>query len=251
MSLGLEGKVVIVTGSARGLGRRYALAFSKEGAKVVVCDILDCGETSEEIKTKGGEVLSLTTDVTSEKSTIDMARQTIKRFGRIDVLVNNAGFYGGIKSKFFDQITLDEWNKVMATHPIGTFLCCKAVFPFMKTQKAGKIINVASGVVFNASPGVDAYAAAKGAVFIFTRVLARELGQYNINVNAVAPGLVTTEASLGMVDEVALEDFRKTLALRRLQKPEGPVGTVLFLASSLSDDITGQTINVDCGHTMH
>lgn len=249
--LQLEGKVVIVTGAAEGLGRRYAVAFSREGAKVVVCDIKDCMETVKEIEAIGGEVLALSTDVTNEKSTVEMAKQTVKRFGRIDVLVNNAGFYRGMKSKFFDQITLDEWNKMMATHPIGTFLCCKAVFPHMKEQKAGKIVNVSSGIVFNAFPGADAYAAAKGATFIFTRVLARELGQYNINVNAVAPGLVMTEASAEMMNETAAEGFRKVLALQRLQQPESPVGTVLFLASPLSDDIAGQTINVDCGHTMH
>lgn len=251
MELGLRDKVVIITGGSRGLGREYALAFSREGAKVVVCDILDCGETVKGIQSIGGEVLSLKTDVTSEKETVEMARETFKHFGKIDILVNNAGIYGGLRSKFFDEIGVDEWDRMMESHAKGTFLCCKAVFPFMKEQKQGKIVNVASGVVFSASTGIDHYATAKGAVFTLTRVLARELGPYNINVNSVAPGLVLTQASLDLADETRREAVLQKQALKRLQQPDSPAGAVLFFASTMADDITGQCLLIDCGITMH
>ncbi len=247
----LKDKVVIVTGSARGLGKLYSLRFSQEGAKVVVCDVLDCGETVKEIKSKGGEVLSLKTDVTSEESTVEMAKKTIERFGRIDILVNNAAIYGGIGYKPFYEISVDEWDTLMAVNLKGVFLCCKAVFPFMKEQGKGKIVNIASAVAFSGIPYFTHYTTSKGGVIAFTRAMARELGDYNINVNAVAPGLILSQASLDMTPDEAIQKSIAKQALKRRQQPEYLLGVMVFLSSEDSDYITGQTIVVDGGSILH
>ena len=212
----LKDKVVIVTGSAKGLGGEYALRFSQEGAKVVVCDVLDCGEVSREIESSGGEVLSLKTDVSSEQSTVEMASKTAERFGRIDVLVNNAAVWSGIEMKPFHEITVDEWDRLMAVNLKGMWLCCKAVFPYMKEQGKGKIVNIASAVVFAGVPYMTHYTTSKGGVIAFTRAMARELGDYNINVNVVAPGLVLTRASLDNTPEQIIEANIATKALKCL-----------------------------------
>ena len=138
----LKDRVVIVTGSARGLGKAYAERFAQEGAKVTVCDVLDCTEVAKEIKSMGGEALSLKTDVTSEESTVEMAKRTVEYFGRIDILVNNAAIYGGLRFKPFYEIDENAWDKVMAVNLKGTWHCCKSVFPYMKEQGQGKIINI-------------------------------------------------------------------------------------------------------------
>ena len=247
----LKDKVAIVTGGARGIGKEYSLRFAEEGAKVTVCDILDCAETVREIKAKGGEVLALKTDVASEESTVEMAKKTVERFGRIDILANNAAIYGGLKLKPFHEVSVDEWDKMMAVNLRGTWLCCKAVFPYMKEQGKGKIINISSGVHFKGIPFLIHYTTSKGGVVGFTRALARELGQYNINVNAIAPGLTMTQASL---DLSSPERIEKTVAGQSIKRPiqsEDLVGTMVFLASDESDFITGQTIVVGGGDFMH
>jgi len=250
MDLGLNGKVVIVTGSAGGLGRQYALAFVREGAKLVVCDILDCTETANSINAVGGEVLALKVDTTSESDTVEMAKQAYDHFGSIDVLVNNAGIYGALQRASVDQMPADEWDRVIASHGKGTFLCCKAVFPYMK-DKGGKIINIASGAAFSGPANVSHYAGAKGAIVSFSRSLTREFGPYNINVNVVAPGLILTQATLDFVSEEGREAYRQSSVLKRAQQPDSPVGTVLFLSSRQADDITGQVIVVDGGGVFH
>ncbi|MBW2031253.1 MAG: SDR family NAD(P)-dependent oxidoreductase [Deltaproteobacteria bacterium] len=148
----LVGKVAIVTGGAQGLGKAYALRLAGEGARVVVADVLDSKGVQQEIEGKGGEALALHTDVSDEGSTVEMAKQTIERFGRIDILVNNAAIFADISRKPFFQITPGEWDQVMAVNIRGMFLCCKAVYPQMKKQGKGKIINVSSGTFFKGSP---------------------------------------------------------------------------------------------------
>jgi len=244
-------KVAIITGSARGLGKEYALAFSREGAKVVVCDIVDCAEAAKEIESMGGEALSLITDVSSGASTVDMASKTNERFGRIDILVNNAAIYGGISMKPFYEFTEAEWDKLMAVNLKGMFLCCKAIFPYMKEQGKGKIVNIASAVAFLGVPYHIHYTTSKGGVIAFTRAMARELGDYNITINAVAPGLVMTKASLDMVPDSIIEGNITSLCLKRRQQPADLIGATLFLASQESDFITGQTIVVDGGSALH
>jgi len=248
----VKGKVVIVTGSARGIGRVYALRFAREGAKVVACDILDCGEVVKEIESMGGEALALKTDVISEASTVEMAKKTVERFGRIDILVNNAAIYGGIVTKDWYDFTIDEWDRLMAVNLKGVWLCCKAVFPFMKEQKKGKIVNISSGVAFDGTPYFIHYTTSKGGVIAFTRALAREVGDFNINVNAVAPGGVETKATLDMYPvELWDQEVATRQCFKRRQQPEDLEGTVVFLASEDSDFITGQTIEVDGGLIMH
>ena len=195
----LKDKVAIITGSARGLGKEFALRFAKEGAKVTVCDILDCEDTASAVRSMGGEVLALKTDVTSETDTAAMAAKTVERFGRIDILVNNAAMYGGIENKNFarpfEEITIPDWDKMMAVNLKGIFLCCKAVAPYMKKQGQGKIVNIASTVALAGVPIFLHYTTSKGGVISMTKGLARALGEYNINVNAVAPGMTWTEAT--------------------------------------------------------
>jgi NAD(P)-dependent dehydrogenase (short-subunit alcohol dehydrogenase family) len=247
----LKDKVAIVTGSAGGLGKAYSLRFAQEGARVTVCDILDCTETAKEIEAVGGQALALKTDVSSEESTLNMAHKTVKRFGRIDILVNNAAVYGSIRRKPFCEVTVDEWDKLMAVNLKGMWLCCKAVFPYMKQQGKGKIINISSSVHFAGVPYFIHYATSKGGVVAFTRALARELGQYNINVNALAPGLTLTEAGRAVNPPERIEKVVELQSLKRPEQPEDLVGTAVFLASDDSDFITGQTILVDGGGTMH
>ena len=176
----LKDKVVIVTGSARGMGKAIALRFAKEGAKVTVCDILDCKQTADEVKALGAEALALKTDVTSETDTVNMAKKTAERFGGIDVLVNNAAIFGGIENKNFakpfDQISVEEWDKLIAVNLKGIFLCCKAVVPYMKQQGQGKIVNIASSVAYMGTPIFLHYTTSKGGVVSMTRGLANGTG---------------------------------------------------------------------------
>jgi NAD(P)-dependent dehydrogenase (short-subunit alcohol dehydrogenase family) len=248
----LKDKVAIVTGGAKGLGRAFAVKMAQEGAKVMVVtrkDMDNLKETVRQIKALGGEADLFQADVSIETNTVAMARETVNKFGRIDILVNNAAIYDGIKRKPFYEIDLDEWDLVMAVNVKGAFLAARAVFPYMKEQGYGKIINLASEVFFTGSSGFAHYVASKGGIIGLTRALAVELGPYNICINCVAPGFTDTEASRGLAD-VSKYDTAKT-PLRRLEKPEDLTGAALFLASAESDFITGQTLLVDGGRAMH
>jgi len=247
----VKDKVAIVTGSAQGMGTAHALRLAKEGAKVVICDILDCEPAAKEVKAIGGEALALKTDITSEQGTGEMARKTIERFGRIDILVNNAAIFGGIQFKPFDQITVEEWDRLMAVNLKGMFLCCKAVLPYMKKQGKGKIVNISSGVAFSGLPYFLHYTTSKGGVVSLTRGLAREVGEFNINVNAVAPGMVWTPATQGIVSEEVAKEITKKQCIHKIVQPEDVAWAVLFLASDESDMITGQTLVVNGGEILH
>jgi len=247
----LENKVAIITGGARGLGREFALRFAKEGAKVTICDILDCRPTAKEVEKAGGEALALHTDVTDEKDTKEMARKTVERFGKIDILVNNAAMYGGIENKNFirpfEEITAADWDKMMAVNLKGIFFCCKAVAPYLKKQGSGKIINIASTVALAGIPRFLHYTTSKGGVIAMTKALARDFGEYNVNVNAVAPGMTWTEATRSAHEGVVSEAVMATQVLKRRTMPEHIPGSVVFLASSDADQITGQILAVNAG----
>ncbi|OGP63551.1 MAG: dehydrogenase [Deltaproteobacteria bacterium RBG_13_47_9] len=249
----LNGKVAIITGGARGIGRAYALALSKKGAQIVVSDILDSVEVKREIEMAGGEALSLYTDVSNEASTNEMVHKTIDRFGRVDILINNAAVFADLGKKPFYQISVKEWDDVIDVNLKGCFLCCKAVYPQMKKQGKGKIVNISSGTFFSGSPFFIHYVASKGAIIGFTRALARELGSDGINVNAVAPGLTVSEAVLGnpMFPEKEIKSAANARCLKRDEQPADLIGTILFLASEESDFVTGQTIVVDGGLIFH
>jgi 3-oxoacyl-[acyl-carrier protein] reductase len=247
----LENKVAIVTGGGRGLGKVYCLRMADEGAKVVTADILEreVEETVSEIKAKGGTAMALKADVTSEADTKRMAEETVKKFGRIDILVNNAGYYYGMGRKRFYDISSEEWDKAMLVNAKGTWMCCRAVFPYMKQQGKGKIINLSSETVFSPTKTMIHYVASKAAIIGITRVLAGELGQYGICVNAVAPGFTDTEASR-TVDSIEKFDI-SSVPLGRVELPEDVVGSVIFFASDDSDYVSGQTLLVDGGRRVH
>jgi len=246
-------RVVIVTGAARGLGRAYAREFARLGAKVAVNDLRDCGETAELIRGEGGEALASEVDVTSADATAGMAADVLERFGRIDVLVNNAALYGSLKFRPFDELDESEWDRVMDVNVKGIWNACRAVIPGMRERRSGSIVNVSSLAATYGMPNGLHYTASKAAVIGLTRGLAREVGRYGIRVNAVAPNVVNTDATaevFGDKKDRVVEVTLSQQALRRPLETEDIVGAVLFLASDLSRMTTGQTIMVDGGTVM-
>lgn len=246
----LKDKVAIVTGAAQGIGAAYARGLAREGAAVAVVDILDPNPVAKEIVGNDGKALPLVVDVSDEKQTREMARKVAETFGKIDILVNNAAVYGTIVRKPFEEISVEEWDKLYAVNVRGIFLCVKAVAPYMKKQKSGKIINVSSSTFFKGNADFLHYVSSKGAVVAMTRSLSRELGDYNINVNAIAPGQTMSEANLRRGEETDAHSLRLRLLKRRLF-PEDLVGTVIYLSSSDSDMMTGQVLLVDGGTAFH
>ena len=245
----LDNKVAIVTGGAKGLGKAFCFALAKEGAKVMMAvHRMDEESTKavEEIKAKGGA--SVVVDVTKEEDTVRMAEETAKKFGRIDILVNNAAFYYGVGRNPFYEVTPEDFDKALAVGAKGAWLWAKAVFPYMKKQEKGKIINLSSDTAFGPTKGMINYIASKAAVVGITRVLAGELGQYNICVNAVAPGFTDTPASW-TIGNVAKFDT-STTPLGRVGEPGDVIGAVVFFASDDSDFISGQTLIIDGGRRV-
>ncbi len=249
----LQNQVAIITGGGQGLGRAFALAYAAEGAKVVIAERNEerAAAVAAEIVAAGGEALALATDVASEESTQAMAAAILERWGRIDILLNNAAIFSTIKMRPFDQIPVQEWDDLMAVNVRGVWLCCKAVAPTMREQQRGKIINIASVVFDLGRANYLHYVASKGAVIGITRGIASELGDYNINVNAISPSSTQTEIARETVTREGAIAFAQTQTIKRVQAPADLMGTALFLASSDSDFITGQTINVDGGLRYH
>jgi 3-oxoacyl-[acyl-carrier protein] reductase len=249
----LHDQVAIITGAGQGLGRAFALAFAAEGAKVVIAERNEerGAAVAAEIGAAGGQALALGADVASEASTQAMAAATLERWGRIDILLNNAAIFSTIKMRPFDQIPVQEWDDLMAVNVRGVWLCCKAVAPAMREQRRGKIINIASIVFDMGRANYLHYVASKGAVIGITRGIATELGDYGINVNAISPSSTQTEIPRETVTREGAVAFAQNQTLKRVQAPADLVGTAIFLASSDSDFITGQTINVDGGLRYH
>lgn len=252
----LKGKVAIITGAAQGIGRAFAEAYAKEGAKIVIADILDGQEAVASVEDVGGKAIYMRTDVCKQDDCDALARATVDRFGSIDILVNNAAIFGALVMRPFMEISDDEWRKVMDVNAGGPFRCIKAVFPYMK-EKGGKIINIGSAIIFEGVPGVPHYVASKGAVMTLTRSMAKELGEYNINVNSMAPGFTHStggdqfDKNKELVD-IPLEEIQMQVrSLKRVPIPEDHVGLAIFLASEESRNITGQMIVNDCGMNFH
>jgi len=246
--LKLDGKVAIVTGGARGIGRQYCRGLAAEGARVVVADILE-----EQARATAKEVhgTAVTVDISDEASVQEMVARARALTGRIDILVNNAAIVDVFPRKPFYTISVEEWDRVMAVNVRGTWLCCKSMAPVFRRQGSGTIVNISSGTVLSGSPGIMHYVASKAAVIGITRCLARELGDSGVRVNAVTPGLTSSEV---VVEAVGAEGIRQRAASRifqREERPEDLVGAVLFLCSDDSAFVTGQIINVDGGANMH
>jgi len=248
--MNFENKVVIVTGAARGLGQEYARQFARLGAMVAVNDLRDCSKTLEIIEQEGSSGIACTTDVTSAGSTRDMAAAVVERFGKIDVLVNNAALYRSLTFVPLHKIDEDEWDAAMNVNVKGIWQCCKAVLPAMQERDGGSIVNIASLAAVYGMPNGLHYTASKAAVIGATRGMARELGRYNIRVNAVAPNVVNTDATGEVFGDKREKIVDVTLSQQAIRKPletEDIVGAVLFLSSDHSKLTTGQTIMVDGG----
>jgi 3-oxoacyl-[acyl-carrier protein] reductase len=249
---GLKDKVAVVTGGGHGIGRAYCLGFGSAGARVVVADIDEPAaiKVAKEVNTQtDAKSLPVRVDVANESSTQMMVKTILDEFGRIDILVNNAAIFATIPMNRggIDSIDPAEWDRMMAVNLKGLFFCSRAVLPTMRKQKSGKIVNISSGTALNGSPGRIHYVTSKAGVIGFTRTLAREVGDDNINVNAIAPGSTLSEDNPSE-DIIKMRSARlQDRALKRVQMPQDLVGTVLFLSSPLSDFMTGQTLAVDGG----
>jgi 3-oxoacyl-[acyl-carrier protein] reductase len=249
---GLKDKVVIVTGGGHGIGRAYCLGFGGAGAKVVVADIDEPAsvKVAKEVNSQtDAQSLSVKVDVANEASTQAMVKLALDRFAKVDILINNAAIFSTIPMNRggIDSIDPAEWDRMMSVNLKGLFFCCRAVLPTMRKQKSGKIVNISSGTALNGSAGRIHYVTSKAGVIGFTRTLAREVGEDNINVNALAPGSTLSEEN---PSEEIIKMRGARLAdrcLKRVQLPKDLVGTVLFLSSPLSDFMTGQTVAVDGG----
>jgi 3-oxoacyl-[acyl-carrier protein] reductase len=251
----LEDRVVIVTGGANGLGRAYCEAFAHEGAKIVVADLDDAAaaELVRIVGKDGGDALAIHVDVATAADTERMAQATLDRFGRIDGLINNAALFQrpAMSRVPFENIPLEEWDRLMAVNLRGIFLCCRAVVPAMKQQRYGKIVNISSGTVFYGAPNAAHYVTSKAGVIGLTRALARELGDHRITVNAIAPGLVISMDEVDPARDAQNRQRLQARAIKRTQVPADVVGAAVFLSSAESDFITGQTLVVDGGAQMH
>jgi 3-oxoacyl-[acyl-carrier protein] reductase len=251
MSTRLAGRVAIVTGGGHGIGKAYCRALAHEGGRRGGRDDRKAAEeTSDVVRAEGGESLAVVTDVADEASAAAMARATMERFGRIDVLVNNAAVFATIPISRvpIEDISVAEWDQVMAVNLRGMFLACKAVLPAMKAQQFGRIINISSGTAFNGSANRIHYVTSKAGVLGFTRTLAREVGPHGITVNAIAPGWFPSDMSNFVLDRHG-DELRDSIPLHRFGGPDDLKGAIVFLASAASDYVTGQTIVVDGGQS--
>lgn len=252
MSL-FDGDVAIITGAAQGLGAAYATAMAREGARVVAADVLDPEPVAASIAAAGGTAMGIVADVADADSVAALAQRTVDEFGRIDVLVNNAALFGNLAHTRFEDIEEAEWDAVMRVNVRGMWLMSRAVVPVMRRQHYGKIVNIASTTALKGTPMMLHYVSSKGAVIAMTRAMAREVGEDNICVNAVAPGLTLSESVVdnGHWSEEWIDRNAASRALKRRALPEDLVGSVLFLASRDADFMTGQTMAVDGGAVAH
>jgi 3-oxoacyl-[acyl-carrier protein] reductase len=239
--------VVIVTGGAKGLGRAYALALAADGWSVVVADVLDPAPVAAEIAGDGGTAEPVVVDVSDERSTEDLAATTLERFGRIDALVNNAAIFTSIEKKPWDELTVAEWDRMFEVNVRGTWLCCKAVAPAMKAARGGRIVNVSSMTVPAGVPLFLHYVASKAAIVGLTRALARELGDFGICVNAIAPDYVPHDAAYASRQPEMAEAIARQRCFPRDMTADDLVGTLRYLVGPGSAFVTGQTLYVNGG----
>jgi NAD(P)-dependent dehydrogenase (short-subunit alcohol dehydrogenase family) len=246
----LENKVAVVTGGANGIGEAYSTGMASEGASVVVADLDERrGEqVVQRIEKSGGQAHFVRTDVSRKKDAEGMVGETVKRFGSIDVLVNNAGI---LFTAPIEETTEKMWDELLAVNVKGLFFCSQAAVGEMKKKKSGKIINISSIAAIGAQAGICAYSATKGAVLTITKVFALELANHNIQVNAVLPGTTNTGmAKAAMANPDWTRQITEGIPMKRLGETRDLLGAVLYFASSDSDYCTGQTLVVDGGYSM-
>jgi NAD(P)-dependent dehydrogenase (short-subunit alcohol dehydrogenase family) len=246
----LEGKVAIVTGAARGLGQAFAQRFAAEGAKVVAGDVRPCDAT---VALAPDAIKGVTMDVTDPASVQGAVDAALQSFGRLDILVNNAALYGALKGAWFQDIEEDEWQRALDVNITGIWRCCKAALPALRDAGGGSIVNISSIGALLGNPQGLHYTLTKGAVITMTRSMARELGQYNIRVNAIAPSGVATDGTaefFGAKSEKLLSKLASQQSIQKNPEPRDMAAAVTFLASEESRLISGQTIVVDGGMVM-
>lgn len=248
----LAGKTAVVTGAAQGIGAAFAQGLAREGAKVAIWDVDRSDGVADQIRERQGQALAVLADVADEASVEAAIAATIAAFGGIDILVNNAALFTQVQRKPVTQISVAEWDRVSAVNIRGPFLCCKHAIPHMRKAGSGKIINISSGRALKGKGYFLHYDASKAAILGMTRSLARELGDDKICVNTIAPGSTMSENVLKRQNWMGggPEQAVQSRALKRLEVPEDLVGACIFLASSESDFITGQTLVVDGGSAM-
>ena len=243
----LTGKVAIVTGASRGLGRGMAVGLARAGSNVVVTDILDTKETVDEVKKLGREAVGIKVDVTRKSDVEAMVKQALEKFGRVDILVNNAGIF---RMEPTEEVKEEDWDKVLAVNLKGQFLCAQEVGKHMIKQKSGKIINIASVAGKFAFAESAAYNVSKAGVILLTKTLATDWGKHNVNVNAICPGAFHTPMTEDLLkDENFINLIKMRVPLGRAGEPEDLVGTVTYLASKASDYMTGHALVIDGGWT--
>ncbi len=245
----LKDRIAVVSGAATGIGKAAAVRLAAEGASVEILDLKDATETVNEIRAAGGQAYSEICDVTSEAQIAQAVAALAARHGHVDILVNNAGILSGKTP--WHELSYEEVNRFVQVNYLGYFLVSKAIYPLLKKSAYGRLINVASRTYFLANPGQMAYVAAKGAVMGMTRVMAKEMGDDNICVNAVAPGMIATEGTLAHSDEAAFNRVMGNQAIKKRGKPEHLAGLIAFLASDDAEMITGQMILCDGGGYLH
>jgi len=246
----LEGKTIIVTGGATGIGQAFALTSAAHGAKVMVADMNPADETLDLIRSNGGEAEYVKTDVSDEASAKAMAKATQDWSGRVDGLINNAAYFREVKLTPFEEISSEIWDRIFDVNVKGILQCCKGVMPAMRESGGGSIINISSVVAVAGQPGYLHYVATKGAVLSMTKGLAKECGKDNVRVNTIAPGFVITDATKDRPIEWQ-QSFLKARAISREERPTDLAGTAVYLMSELSAFVSGQTIVVDGGHIMY
>ena len=249
----LDGRAVIITGAAQGIGAVFAEAVAAEGARVCLCDVVPPDAAVARITEAGGTAIGQVCDVTDPAAVATMVAKVVEQFGTVDGLVNNAALFASLRPRPLDQIDSAEFDRVMAVNVRGPFECIKAVLPAMRRQGHGKIVNIASGTVFKGTPMMLHYVSSKGAVVALTRSVARELGRDGIRANCIAPGLTMSEGVMAGAgaSPALMQATVQSRCIPRDQMPTDLTGTLIFLLSPESDFMTGQTLVVDGGSIMN
>ena len=249
----LVGRTAIVTGGGRGIGAAFSIGLAKAGASVLVADIEEgaAKDVAASIRNGGGTAIHCGVDVTKVDQVNAMVRAADEAFGGVDVLINNAAMYAALKRSSFFDISPDEFDRVLAVNVKGAWLTTSSVFPSMRARGQGKIINVSSSSVFTATNRLAHYVASKAGIIGLTRALARELGDYNICVNALLPGMTDSQSNGAITSAERHDEEASARSIKRVQVPDDLVGTAVYLASDASNFVTGQSLLVDGGRYFH